>query len=82
MRRYIVLFLAFAVPAHAEEQQTIIMPRALIEEARNWIGHPDPTTAVRLFLSLAACEASNADKPPTPDNCPSVTAALKAQAKP
>jgi len=50
------------------------MPKALADAAITLIEREE---SVRIRDALRACEASNSEKAPTPDPCPSVTAALK-----
>ena len=60
----------------------VLLPRQAAEAAAQWIAAPNAETAVRLYAGLLACLADN----PTgstvrregPDQCPAVTAALKA----
>ena len=60
----------------------VLLPRQAAEAAAQWIAAPNAETAVRLYAGLVACLNDN----PTggivrrkgPDQCPAVTAALKA----
>jgi hypothetical protein len=81
MKRLTIL-LVLLLPCAASAQPApdmVLLPRTLAEAVRTWIGHPDATTAVQLYAALEACEAANAAHPPARDDCPAVTAALRAQ---
>ena len=64
----------------------VLLPRQAAEAAAQWIAAPNAETAVRLYAGLVACLNDNPDargvvRRSGPDQCPAVTAALKAMAK-
>jgi len=76
-----VLLLISAIPAFlscAAYSQVppgmVLMPKALADAAITLIEREE---SVRIRDALRACEASNSEKALTPDQCPSVTNALK-----
>lgn len=61
----------------------VLLPRQAAEAAAQWIAAPNAETAVRLYAGLLACLNDNPDargvvRRSGPDQCPAVTAALKA----
>ncbi len=63
----------------------VLLPRQAAEAAAQWIAAPNAETAVRLYAGLVACLNDNpvdgVVRREGPDQCPAVTAALRAMAK-
>jgi len=74
--KYLVILAVLAVPVAASAQETVLMPKALMDATIEWVRHPNVGSSVDLWLSLNACMSANTAT--TAGNCPAVTAAIKA----
>ena len=88
MRRLIaaaLLLAPFAAYAQPAPIDMVLMPRALVEDAANWVKAPDPRSAVLIWMSLVACINDNPHNGPNvrvgADQCPAVTQAIAARDK-
>lgn len=89
MKRLIAAAILLTVPAFGQQAppdtEMVLVPRAVAEQAAQWIAQPNAGNAVMLYASLEACIKDNPHDGKVErigqDLCPAVTAAIAARAK-